>query len=1045
MHKLTRWFIHNPVAANLFMVLILAAGAFSLSQIRIEGFPKIPADSITVTTIFSGAHTKQVDEHITQKVERAITGTPGVDRITSTSVEGLSSVTVKMSSGHSLDRLMNDVRTKVASIYNLPRDAENPIITRNEFDLPALIVQIYGTSDQQSLQYIGKTVRETLLAQPEISKLNIWGERQQELSIEVKPMVLQKYNLSLQDIVDRVQSSSLRFKAGSLKTISGNQIAIRADHQAFFLADFTAIPIIDLANGSQLTLNDVAVVKDTLEDDNVSVRFNGHSAIGMEVLIGQKENLLEIAKVVNRVIEEIRPTLPKGIYIEHWADSSDYISERLSLLKTNAIQGLALVFVLLALFLNVRLAFWVALGVPISIMGASALMGLSAVDYSLNDITTFGFIIALGILVDDAVVVGESVFSERKHTPNAIKGTELGVERVATATVYGVLTTIAAFYPMMLIDNAFGKVLASFAGVVIFALAFSLFESKFILPSHLAHTKISPLNGSNFLSKIWKVCQHSAQSGLDTFNEKIYRPTLTWCLEQRYAVLILFVSVAIIGIGLIANGKIRTTFFPQIPGQIITVSMEMDSRAPYNLTLQNAEKIEAVAKTLNLEYQSNYLVETPPIKHILVAVNDTFEVLVYAELSKPEERNNITTQKIVNDWRNKVGELEGADHLVFSGSEETGGGFAIQVFSKEVDLLSPVSDEIIQSLKQQKGVSSIRSTLKSGAPELSMTLKPDARHLGFTTSMLAQQVGHLFGGVEAQRIQRNNQEIKVMVRGAKDARNSINDLMQTQLQSSNGKWVPLLAIADIHSSYSSDYIARRDSKIVNTIFANIDQNVNSASQVWQHLQRHVIPELIQTYPRVDVKGAGEIEEMGEVKGGLVKALIFTCILIYALLAIPLKSYGQPFVIMSVIPFGFVGAAIGHLIADIPLSILSFFGMLALAGVVVNDSLVMITRFNQLRTEMPNEQALVEAGVSRMRPIFLTTITTVAGLMPLLQETSEQAQYLIPAAVSLAYGEIFATLIMLILVPIILQIGIDIKCKLRPSNKAIKSEVVCNQA
>lgn len=1025
MHALTSWFIRNPVAANLIMLLILVGGFFSVSHIRIEGFPKVPADTVTISTYFPGAHTRQVDEQITQKVERALEGLNGVKQTRSSSVDGQSSVEVKMKSGYSLERLIDDIRTRVGGIYNLPQQAEKPIITRNEFNLPALIVQVYGDTDQASLQYVGKLLRDSLLAEPDISKLNVWGQRTPELGIEVSPRDMQQYDLTLSDIVARIQASSLRFKAGSLKT-NGSTIAIRADDQAYFYQDFANIPILDKADGSQLYLRDIARIRDDFEDDDVEVRFNGAPAIGMEIQIGQDENLLEIAEVVQKVVDKLRPGLPDNIQLDTWADSSDYISERLDLLKDNAFQGLLLVLVLLSLFLNLRLAFWVAMGVPISVMGTLAVIGLPAVDYSLNDITTFGFILALGILVDDAVVVGESVYDERRKIADPVKGTEKGVSRVATATIYGVLTTIAAFFPMMLIDNALGKVLASFAGVVIITLLFSLFESKFILPSHLASTSIKDVRGSNPFSRGLKAAQTFCQGMLERFNQNIYRPGLIWSLKQRYAVLVLFTAVAIFGIGLMTTGKIRTTFFPDIPGQTITINMTMDSRAPYGLTLDNAERIEQVAKALNQEYQQQYTLELPPIKHILVAVEGAHSTFIYAELTKDKHRSGLKTMQIVNDWRQRVGRLEGTEQLTFSGSEQTGGGFALEVFSKEVENLQAVSQQLSDKLQQIDGVSGVRDSLKSGKPELYLKLKPEARHLGFSTASLAQQVGYLFSGAEAQRIQRNGRELRVMVRGAKDARSSINDLLNIRVKSDSGQWVPLVSVAEIHSAYVTDYIGRRDGKLVNFIQANIDKQQISPSEVFSLLQQELLPKLQQQYPLVEVKPGGELEQMGEIKGGLIKALIFTCILIYALLAIPLKSYSQPLVIMSVVPFGFMGAAFGHLIADVPLSLLSFFGMLALTGVVVNDSLVMMTRYNQARETMSAHDALVEAGTSRMRPIFLTTVTTVAGLMPLLQETSEQAQYLIPAAVSLAYGEIFATFIMLLLVPVLLHIGRDIK-------------------
>ena len=1045
MHSLTGWFIRNPVAANLIMILILVAGFFTVSSIRIEGFPKLPADTITIETVFPDAYTTQIDEQITQKIEKALEGLDGVKNIRSTSQDGISVVEVQKVDNHKLQKLLDDVRIRLDSVSDLPKAAERPIISRNDFDFPALYVQLYGEAESRTLQQLSREVKEELLAQPDVSRLNIWGLKPPEISVEITPSTLEKYNITVIDVVEKIRQSSLLFETGTLKT-RGGHISLRADSQAYFQQDFAAIPLLEQGDGTQLLLGDIATIKDSYEESDVVVRFNGQSAIGMEVLIGRKENLLTIADVVKNVVADFQQRLPPEVKLDIWGDSSQYISERLKLLRENAVQGLFLVALLLALFLNIKLAFWVAMGIPISMAGAIAVMGSNWVDYSLNDVTTFGMIIALGILVDDAVVVGESVFEQRKINTDPIIGTEQGVKKVATATIFGVLTTVAAFFPMLLINNTLGKVLASFAGVVILALLFSLLESKFILPAHLAHTSIDGSKDSgNILLRLWHSIAHSAQQKLSGFKHNIYRPILAWSIKQRYAVLVFFITLAIFGLGLIGYGKIKTAFFPEIPGQIIFVKMQMDAPAAYNLTMKNIEYIEGVAKQLNKEYMDQYQLSDAPIRYLLMVVSDSYTAYIYAELTPPGRREGLGSLDILKAWQDRVGQLEGTTDLTFSGSETVGGGFEIQLFGKDEQALRRASDEVIDYLNAINGIRNVHDTLKNGKPELHLKLKPQARHLGFNTQTLATQIGYRFGGAEAQRIQRDNQEIKVMVRNAYDARKSIEDLLQTQIKSEQGHWLPLLSVASIESGYVTDFITRRNGKRVNNVRAYIDKTVVVPSEVAQGLFSDLVPELRKKYPGVTVKGAGELEEMGEIRGDLVRALIMVCILIYALMAIPLKSYWQPVIIMSVVPFGFVGAAIGHLIMGLPLSLLSFFGMLALTGVVVNDSLVMMTRYNQIRNdllegqcdEINNESqaglkitavhnAIVTSGVLRFQAVFLTTVTTVAGLMPLMSETSEQAQYLIPAAVSLAYGEIFATAITLILIPVLIAISEDIK-------------------
>ncbi len=1027
MHALTRWFIHNPVAANLIMLLILAAGYLTLSGIRIEGFPKLPPDTVTISTTYTNAYTNQVDEQITQKIEQALEGLDGVKKITSVSVSGLSEIHIQKNESHDLQKLLDDTRLRVDGITTFPRSADKPVISRVEFDYPAMYILLDGKTDQKTLYKLSRQLKETLLEQPEISRLRILGEKIPEIRIETNPAVLEKYNLTVGDVSQKIQEASLLFESGLLKT-KGAHISLRADNQAYFRENFALIPIIENSDGARVLLGELATIIDTFKEDEVIVRFNGQSAVAMELLIGRKENLLIIADVVNKVIEKVEMQLPPEVSISTFGDSSIYITDRLNLLKENAFLGLALVVFLLALFLNTKLALWVGVGIPISIAGALAVMGTKWIDYSLNDVTTFGLIIALGILVDDAVVVGESVFSERERNRDPLIGTEKGVSKVATATVFGVLTTVAAFSPMMLIDSALGKILGTFAGVVILALLFSLFESKFILPAHLAHIDIEKGKCSRFrFVRYWNISQTAAQNGLHWVRDHIYKPVIEWCIQQRYAVFIIFLALAILGIGAIEKGKVKSVFFPEIPGQIITVKMEMDARAPFQLNVANMDTIERIGNELNVWYVDQQITETAPIRSIIKVVEGARNGELYAELAPSVNRPKADMLEILREWQKRVGTLEGTTSLQFSAAEDVAGGFELLLFSKDETSLEQASGELISYLSKIKGVWNIRDSLKGGQPEIHLKLKPEASHLGFTAQDLAVQIGNRFGGAEVQRVQRSNREVKVIVQNNEAARKSLNDLMQTRLKSRQGEWFPLSSVAEFVSSYASDYIERRNGNRVNTVRAFIDKSTVSPSEVSQSVFKEFAPKLNKKYPSVEIKAGGELEEMGSIKGSLIRALILTAILIYVLMAIPLKSYTQPFIIMSVIPFGFIGATVGHLIMDVPLSLLSFFGMLALTGIVVNDSLVMMTRYNDARREGQDvPTALQSAGVGRFQAIFLTTVTTVAGLTPLMYETSEQAQYLIPAAVSLAYGEIFATAITLVLIPVIIAMIEDVK-------------------
>ncbi|MEM6986725.1 MAG: efflux RND transporter permease subunit [Pseudomonadota bacterium] len=1024
MHRLTAWFLRNPVAANLSAALIVFLGVLATTHIRIEGFPRVPPESIVVSVNMPGATADQVDRLVTQEIERALEGLEGVRSISAQSLDGTAVVTVRRAGGHALQDVLDKVSLRVDGIADLPKEAERPVLQTDGFDFPALYVNVFGDIDAESLRLIAADVKAELLAQPELSRLKVWGIVPQELRVDIDPVKLRRLNLTVSDIHTAIQSNSLDAKAGALRT-AGGTVFLRADDQALYAPDLASLPIIERTDGTVLSLGDVATVSERPVEGDYFFRFNNLPTVGMEVLVGQNENLLRISDVVNRVAESFRHRLPPGIDIAVWGDSAGYIADRLNLLKTNGLQGLALVLLILSIFLSVRLAFFVALGIPIAIMGALVVSATKWVDYSLNDVTTFGLIIVLGILVDDAVVVGESVFEARRTNRNAITGTEAGVKRVSVATVFGVLTTIAAFFPMLLIDNPLGKALAGFSGIVILALIFSLIESKLILPAHLAAVDLESRNTSA-LSRAWAAVQHNARLVLSAFRDRVYAPVLRQALMHRYAVLVLFLAAGVFGIGLIAQGKVKTVFFPDVPGNIITVNLEMDARAPFALTSHNIEQIRTLGETLNRELADTAQLDQPPIRALFVIVDSATTAQIVAELTPIAERPGVEILHMVKQWRERTGQLEGVAELQFTGSESVAGGFAVQLYAKDRDRLRQTSAELRAFLADIEGVHNVRDDLAGGQPELRLTLKPEAGALGFTAESLAQQIGLAYGGTRVQTVRRHNAELNVIVQHAADARDTVSDLLSAELKSAQGAWVPLTHVVKIEGRYVTGARYRFNGKQVNTVAATIDRAVVAPEEVGQAITEQLVPKLRSQYPGVEIKLSGELEEIGDIQDGLKRALWLATALIYVLMAIPLKSYWQPFVILAIVPFGFVGAAIGHSLLNVPLSILSFFGMLALAGVVVNDSLVLITRYNQARAAgSARHDALIEAGVSRFQAIFLTTATTVAGLLPLLNETSEQAQYLIPAAISLAYGELFATVLMLILVPVLIAIGSDV--------------------
>lgn len=1036
MHALSAWFTRNPVAANLLMLLTLIAGFFTIQSIRIEGFPALPPNSVTITTVYSGASAEQVDRGISRKIEKSLEGMPGIKKISSFSEEGLSSVWVQKTTGFDMDRFQNEIKSRVDGIFNLPQLAERPIITRDEFNVEALVVQVYGDTDTQTLQKTARTIKDALLAHPSITKMASFGLLPYEIRIEVDNDRLRAYGLTLNAVARAIEQASLDYRTGSIESLAG-KIVIRADRKAFSYEEFANIPLITPADGTRLLIRDVAEIIDGFEEEPLFARFQRMPSVGMQIYTSKKGHLIEVSRAAHEIIDQMRPGFPRGIKADIWAEYSIYMKDRLSLLATNAWQGLLIVFVLLALFLNFKLAFWVAMGIPISLAGTLVLMGDRFFSYSLNDITTFGMIIVLGILVDDAVVVGESVFEARGKIEDPVEGTIQGVHRVSTATVFGCFTTVAAFYPLLLIDNEIGKIFAGFSVIVIISLIISMLESKLILPAHLAALGMNASPSRRLLPRTWQKIQSTVFRFLSAVNNGLYQPLLKKALGHRYTTLVIFLTVAVCGISMIFNGWVRTVFFPDVPGQIITVKLRMKSGSPLHLTAANITAIEEAAEAVNAEAMAEFHTDFPPISRLMSAMTSRSTADIYAEL-QPEKERTLETMTTLERWREKVGALEGTEELSFSGSFETGGGFIIELNARNDAVLQDAVRRFTHSLADLDGIHDIRDDLNQGTPQIRLHLKPEAHHLGLTAADLAAQIGDAFGGLEVQRVQRNTDEVTVYVKYGNQRRRHMRDILTTRIRNAGGEWLPLSLVATVESGYVPASLNRRNGNRVVQVRASLDKDRISPGEAFKWIQKNISPELKALYPELTIKGAGELEELGEMQGGMKRALLMILILIYALLAVPLKSYWQPLVIMSVIPFGFVGATIGHRITGTPFSVLSFFGMLAVMGVVVNDSLVLLTRFNDIHgKDAPLEDSLLTAGASRFRAIILTTVTTVCGLMPLLSETSEQAQYLIPAAISLAWGELFATPVTLFIIPVLIHIANDGKIfikKMFPGNE-----------
>ncbi|MDC5705885.1 efflux RND transporter permease subunit [Vibrio europaeus] len=1009
MNWLTKWFINNSVGANLLMLAIIASGMMAFGQLRVESFPQIAPSSISITVAYPGGSAKQIDESITQRIEESISGIAGIKQITSQSSAGQSSVVVRKTSSTDLNKLLDDVRNRVNAINGFPAQAERPQVVRNEFTNLAAFVVVSGDRSDEQLQPIARQVEQALKSNPRISKVSNWGSRAPQLIIEARPAELKKLGMTLDDLANTINQMSLESRTGELVSDKGRMV-IRGDGYADDLQKLKQLVVVSRPSG-KVYLGDIATLTRDYETSGAIVRNNGSNAIALLVSTSQTDNLLKVSSAIEETLAEQQRILPNDIELNVMADMAPYIEEQLFRLGDNAWQGLLIVVVLLGIFLELKLAFWVAVGIPVALAGTLGAMQIA--NYSINDITLFGFILVLGILVDDAVVVGEAIHEKRSQYKSGKEAAWHGVHSVSVATVFGVLTTIAAFSPMLWINNDFAKILAGFSAVVIFALIFSLIESKFILPSHLAQLSTHK-QGKGIIAKI----QSTAQGGLTWFNQRVYKPALEAVLEYKLASLMGFVAMIVLAYGMWSTGTIRSAIFPEIPGRYITAKVALEDGSPLPLQKQALDKIEQSMLTVEQHLQADYSLSKPPIVNLLAWSDGYGEIEVTAELTS-ESLSILPANLLTDSWRQQVGAIEGAYSVEFSAAEAPAGGTFISISSRDRELAKRVAIELGDALSVLPGVADVFDDGKGGQPQVRLVLNEFGHQLGLTQDKLAKLAGEAYGEREIHRLLEQGQETKVLLKYPRDARKTLAQLEQSQVMLPGGKTVLLGDIAEFQHEQQPQILYRRNREQVVNLYWKQNRDIQAPEQTMTQLTKR-IEQLELQYPGVKIKAGGEFEEISEVSDGFKSAMILTILLIYILLAVPLKSYWQPFIIMAVIPFGFAGAIFGHYIMDLPISLLSMFGMMAMTGIVINDSLVLITRFNhEYRNGMPLKQALVTAGTSRLRAIFLTTITTVCGLLPLLSETAEQAQYLKPAAVSLVFGELFATAVTLLLIPILL--------------------------
>jgi multidrug efflux pump subunit AcrB len=1081
MKPIIAWFASNHIAANLLMGLIILAGLVTLPQMQKKAFPDIDIPVITVTVPYLGAAPEEVENGVCVRIEEELEGIEGVKKIRSTANEGMCTVSVELYESTDKSRALGDVKNRVDSIDTFPEETEKPITNLVTQKRSVLDITITGPENERTLKELAQQVRDDITKLPGVSQATVSNTRPYEISIEVSEESLRRNGLSFDQVTAAVRSGSLDLPGGSIKASSG-EILLRTQGQAYWGNEFEDLVVTTRADGTRLYLKDVASIKDGFADTEQSLRFNGKPAALIRVERLGEQDIQHIAGSVKSFVKEVGPSLPEGVELTVWNDGSSMLEDRLSTLFDSGRQGFLMVLIVLALFLRPRLAFWVSLGVPVAFLGAIFLA--NAVGMSIDAISLFGFILVLGILVDDAIVVGESIHSRHQEGIGAVAGAIEGAQRVTIPVTFGVLTTVVVFMPLLFVTGFVGQIQGVIATTVICCLVFSLIESQLVLPAHLGHSNVNspagevgmmlvPIIGvillgfasdarsyiamaiavasllvaihvaghfAGFAERILKF-QGKFSTGLESFIAVQYKSAAAAALKVRYVTAAIAFVALLSAIAIVASGRLPFSFFPPLASDQVIAKLTMPLGTSAEQTERGMRMLEQSAAQVKEKLNADYP-EAPPVTHILsvqgsqlgggdgppsttagggtTASGHLGEV--FLQLT-PSQTRAIKTREVADLWREATGPIADAVELKFNSSLfSAGNDIDIQLEGDNVEELRLLAEKLRHKLGEYPGVVDITDSFRSGKQELKLSILPSGEALGLSLGSLARQVRQAYYGEEAQRIQRGRDDVRVMVRYTDEERRSLGSLDSMRIRTPDGSEVPFATVAAAELGRGFSSIRRAESRRVVNVVADVDRTQITATAVIADLNAGPIQELMAPYPRVTYSLEGAQADQNESFDSLLPKVALAMFVIYALLAIPLRSYLQPLIIMSVIPFAFVGAIWGHLIMksfDLVsgLAMMSVLGFIAASGVVVNSSLVLVHSVNYRRSIGENLQdAVLNAAVSRCRPIVLTSITTFVGLTPLMLNQSVQAQFLVPMAASLSFGVMFATLVTLFVIP-----------------------------
>ncbi len=1017
MESLIRWWVRNPVAANLVMLIIVTAGWLGLRDIEKEAFPSVQPDIVQVELIWPGASPKEVEQQVIQRVEEALKNVSNVYRITSESRESFGSLTVQTFPGVDLNTFLNDVKNAVDSITSFPRDLENPRVRRFEWRQEMIRVAVVGEVGERALTRLANRLRNEMAALPYLSQVDVFGSRREEVTIELSERALRTYGLGFSDVATAIRRDSMNVSVGEVRTQTGD-VQLRAENLADTQEDFEQIVIRQTADGGKVRVIDVATVIDGFEQNEILATLNGKPAVLLQAKSTDDMQVVRASETVREWIDETRPSLPVGVELELWSDTADIYKSRMELIAESSILGLLLVFVVLILTLEPKVALWVTVGIGVSFLGAFAL--LPANDVSLNLLSTFAFLLVLGIVVDDAIVVGESIHHHvHQRGMSGDEAAVAGAFAVSRPVIFAVLTTMVAFAPWLFVSGVTAQFTRQLSVVISLALLFSLIEAFLILPSHLRRLQTElPTSG-------WRLRQQRIADGIVHFAVTVYRPFLETCLARRYTTAAVFFSLFLVSLGLFTSGWVKFFFSPQVESEEVYINVRLPPGTPYNRSmevlaqLQRAEK--KLAEEVNAEADAG--VGTGELIESWYTRARRGDVIAIVQLAPPGQRH-LSAKETAERFSDLVGDIPDADEVkvnyTLSDSEAS---ITLLLQHEDLDTLNAASRTLQQHLASYDKTYFIRDDQWGSLPELRFHLKPGAEKLGVTLGDVSMQVRQAFYGEEVQRLPRENGDVRVMVRYPEAARGSLGSFEDVRIRTPDGRLLPLLSVADVEVGQATRRITRRNGARVVTVRATVEPE--SLGEINRAVREEYLPTLAAAYPGLKILKGGSQEAEAEFFSEIAALYTIALFVIYALIAVAFRSYSLPLLIMTAMPFGFMGAVFGHLIFNEPMAMFSYFGIGAAAGVVINDNLVLIDYVRRLEQEGTSPpDAVLESAVSRFRPIFLTTVTTFVGLIPIMAEQSTSAQFLKPAVLSLAFGVFFALFVSLLLVPAMYLIGYD---------------------